>query len=193
METRRHLAITRLHLLNNALHVERALNRILPVGSDLAKAIGAVHAHSILHDGLNRVQADALVADGARLGQCRVEQRLAQALATNLWAHIEALHFANAGLQRVQGNATGEVPAQSRQQQSSLWRSVVAGQARQFLLETLKAQVKAERRSILLKKHAGFGEMLGCDRLGDGDGRGRRRARYPIRIPPFTLSTWPVM
>jgi hypothetical protein len=93
----------------------------------------------------------------------------------------------------MQGHAARQVCPRSRQQQAAVRRGILSGQAGEFLFETLKTEAESQRRRIFLKERARLAEMLRRDRLRNRDGRRRTCTGYPMRMPPLTFSTWPVM
>ena len=150
-------------------------------------------------------------------------ERAAQSFAAKLRAQVEALHFADAGLKFVQGDAACELPFVRCQQKAAFGRSVVAGKAGEFLVEVLKAEAEAEGLRVFEEEFAGLGDLgrrFGLRRTSNAlYHRGHRGHRgsfekldvrlsfplwssvssvvkvldYPISMPPFTFSTWPVM
>ncbi len=69
-----------------------------------------VHRDRIFHHGFHGVEAHALVADLASLSDDLVRECAAQSFAAKLRAQIKALHFADARLKFVQGDAASKLP-----------------------------------------------------------------------------------
>ena len=119
----------------------------------------------------------------------------------------------------VQGDAAGQFAFEFRQQKTAVGRGVVAGQSREFLIEVLEAEAEAERLRVFEEKFTSLCDLVrGCrlrncktfNHRGHRGHRGKSFAcfrhglppctlcplwlkAYPISMPPFTLSTWPVM
>ncbi len=94
--------------------------------------------------------------DAAGFGNHRFRQNASQAPAAKLRAEIEPLHFADSRLQSMQRHATCQLAPIRREQQPAVGRSVISGEAGEFLVETLKAQTEAERLCVLQKEFAGL-------------------------------------
>lgn len=70
-------------------------------------------------------------------------------------------------------------------------RCIVARKPGEFLIEVLEAKAEAERFCVLEEKVASLRDLSIRFRLRNPETRDC--TRYPISIPPFTLSTWPLM
>jgi hypothetical protein len=77
------------------------------------------------------------------------------------------------------------------QQQAAMGRCIVARKPGEFLIEVLEAKAEAERFCVLEEKVASLRDLSIRFRLRNPETRDC--TRYPISIPPFTLSTWPLM
>jgi hypothetical protein len=91
----------------------------------------------------------------------------------------------------VQGHAPCQLAFIFRQQQSSVRRRIVPGKSGEFLVEVLETEIEAKRSGIFEEKFANLRNLDGG--LGWPDRKPRNGTCYPISIPPFTLSTCPVM
>src|SRR5271166_1132417 len=96
--------------LQQEFHVERAVDRILAVRSDLSEAEFAVHGDRVFHHGLDGVEAHPLISDVAGFGDDAVGKNTADSFAAKCGPEIEPLHFANARLEFVQRDASRELP-----------------------------------------------------------------------------------
>jgi hypothetical protein len=172
-------------------HVDRALDRICTVGRNLIESQPAIHRYRIFHDGFDGIQTHAPVADVASLGDDRFRQSMAQALTAKLRAKIKALHFAGIRFQLVQRHASRQLAFIFCHQQAAIRRGIATGKSGEFLVEVLEAKAEAERFSVLEEKLSRLRDLSMRFRLHNRETRDR--TRYPISIPPFTLSTWPLM
>src|SRR6202521_1798481 len=121
----------------------------------------AIERDRILHCRCNGIEAHALIADAARLGDHAVHQHPAEALAAIARPHVKPLHFADTGFEFAQRNASGGVACVSRQQQSPAWRAVGARKTFQLLIETLEAEAEAERTAIFEEDAASLFDVFG--------------------------------
>jgi len=87
----------------------------------------------------------------------------------------------------MQGYTSRQLPLIFRQQQTSVGWGVVAGKLRKLLLKILEAKIHAERLRVLQEKLSRLGELRGRLRLHQR--KPRNCPRYPISMPPLTLST----
>jgi hypothetical protein len=134
-----------------------------------------------------------------------------------LRTQIEALHFADGGIEGMQGDAAGELAFAVGKQKAASGRRVIAGKAGEFLVEILEAETEAEGLGVFEEEFAGLGESgrgFGLRKCKGFYHRGRRGSleifrfhflgdlcvvcgdvfeNYPISMPPFTFRTWPVM
>ena len=131
------------------------------------------------------------VAQVTRFGDHALGQRPAQASASELRTHIQPLHLADAAFEPVQHNAPYQLSLVLRQQQPSLGRSVAPRQSRELLIEVLKAKTEAERMRVFEKQLPRPLDLLRA--FGLRQHQPGECARYPISMPPLTLSTCPVM
>ena len=77
------------------------------------------------------------------------------------------------------------------QQQTAVGRSIISGQFRKFLVEALETKAESQGLGVLNKQFTRLRDS--CRRIVINDGEFRDGARYPMSMPPLTLSTWPVM
>lgn len=142
-------------------HVECAGDGIVAVGRNFFEAQAAIHGDCIFHYRLDGVEAHVPVAHLACDGDEMLGDGAPQSFAAKGGAQVEALHFANARRQLVERNATGRRGIAFDQQQTTVGRSIVAGQACQFLVKVLKAQGEAEGRGILEEELAHLHNLSG--------------------------------
>ena len=90
-------------------HVEGAGVGIFAIGWNFAKAETAIHGDGIFHDGLNRIEAHAVIADMAGLGDKVFGKDAAEALAAKGRAKIKTFHFADCLFQSAQSHASSEL------------------------------------------------------------------------------------
>src|SRR5271169_2504098 len=114
-------------VLQRQFQVQRAGIRVWTIRRDLLEPKLAIHGHRIFHHRPDGVKADRRVLSPARLGDDALGQGAAQSLAAKLRTQVETLHFADAGAERVQGNAARELAVEFGQQQAATGWSVVAG------------------------------------------------------------------
>jgi len=161
-----------------------ARHRIGSVGADFLESQRAIECHSGLHFVCYRVETHELVADEAGLGDDGFGEAAAEFQPAKFGTNVEALHFADAGLKRTKGHASGGLAIDFGEQQASARGRVLAGKRGVFLVEALEAEAEAERLSVLDEKLAcgfdfgvgGDGQngdlLLGSFRQIGGDGNG---------------------
>ncbi len=193
-----------------------------PNSGDLFESQEPVESDRILHDGLDRIQAHAPVANVAGFVDDGLREYATQAPATKLRTKIKALHLTDSWLQRVERHTSRQLALIFRQQQAAVWRRVIARKSGKFFVEALKAEAETERLRVFEEKLPYFFDLRWRLRLyqtktgNRGGHRGRggnfllRRCLtfllhflcvlcgqisndYPISIPPFTFNTCPVM
>src|SRR4051794_33335365 len=140
-------------------HVEHTLHRVGAIRFDLAEAQAAVHFHGLFHAGCDGIEANAIVADAAGLGEDLVRKHAAYAFSPELRTHVESLHLADIAFQFVQCTTSGQATIDFGQKQTAIWRRVAAGQSRQFLVEALETQAEAEGLRILEKEFASLRDL----------------------------------
>src|SRR5207237_5850802 len=114
-------------------------------------------------------------------------QHAPQAVAHEVGAKVEPLHLADFGLQLVQSQASCQLAFIQSEQQAAIGWLVVARKPGQFLIEILEAQAETKRTGVFEKEFADLRDLCGCFSFPDREPR--NPVRYPISIPPFTLST----
>ena len=108
-------------------HIQRARHGIWTIGRDFPEPHHTIHGDCVLHHGFDGIETHAAIAHLARLGNQMLGQRSSQAFPSKLGTEVEPLHFANAGFDLVERDATGELTFIFRQQQTSFRKHVVAG------------------------------------------------------------------
>src|ERR1700686_1782681 len=142
-------------------HVESACDRVGAIGCDFLEANLAIHRDRIFHPRFDGVEADALIADLASLGDDLVCESAAQSFAAKLRTQVEALHLADLRFERVQGDAARELVFVGGEQKPAFGRSVGPGETGQFFVEVLKAEAEAEGLRVLEEQFPGLRDLNG--------------------------------
>ena len=87
----------------------------------------------------------------------------------------------------MQSHASCQLAFIQSEQQAAIGWLVVARKPGQFLIEILEAQAETKRTGVFEKEFADLRDLCGCFSFPDREPR--NPVRYPISIPPFTLST----
>src|SRR5215510_555033 len=130
-------------LLELQLHVDRAWQRAVIVGRNLAKAEGAVELARLDHR-LERVEHQPAIADRARGLDDRGGKRLPEAAPAFRRPYVEAFHFAGARVESPQRDAADRRIPAGQEEETSIGRNVLPGQRRELALEILKPEVDAD-------------------------------------------------
>jgi len=87
--------------------------------------------------------------------------------------------------------ASGKLSVEFRDQQPPTRRCVISWQTCKFLIKVLEAETKTKRLGVFQKQLADLFDLL--RRFCLLDLQPCDAANYPMSMPPFTLSTCPVM
>ena len=165
--------------------------RVVVIGRDVPKTQIHIQGTRRLHVA-ERVQQHAVVTRYPRRIENGFSQLPAQTRAAKAFTNIQALHLAGIGVvhgvQRTHRTAACDFAAHHSQQQTTLRRGVVTGQAGKLGVEVLKAQVNARLHSVFLKDGARgipLSRRDRCDELGGG-GRFRHETGRQIKCIDFS-------
>src|SRR5499426_2212083 len=165
-------------LLELQLHVDRAWQRAVIVGGDLAKAEGAVELARLDHR-LERVEHQPAIADRARGLDDRGGERLAEAAPAFRRPHVKTFHFAGARVESSQRDAADRRIPAGEQEEASIGRNVLPGQRCELALEVLEPEVDADPPGVFAEQAP---HVVEPRRVGRVDERVRRLERGAHRL-----------
>jgi len=111
-----------------------------------------IEQHRVTHLLGNCVKPHGRVAYFARIANQRFRKFATKPAASKVRFHEKPLHFTHRWLELSNRSATRGNLVNTRQEESSAWASVLAGQRCEFLIKILVSQRKAEPRRIFDEK-----------------------------------------
>src|SRR5271157_3190960 len=186
-----------LRWIQQEFHIQKAFHSIGRIRCNFLETQLAVHLDGSLHGRRMRVQSKPRVTQRSRLLHRPLHKRLADLPSAKRRTHVEPFHLASAGKREgTQSNTADWLSRHRRQKQLALWRAVNAGQRREFRFKRPSAVLRWQLGLVFAKQVTNLFQLLLAHRFHDLAHISTATdcgLAQPIRIPPFTFSTSPVM